>query len=128
PPVIQILGPVLGMDNLRFDVGADRKLRRIALVVAVVATTVDQKPTVQLTSLALVLHLNGPGSLFTGPRQPLHPVTITDVLINAGLFSRLFHILQNGGAISNRLALAPGPEGVAEGIHIGVRTNSRVAK
>ena len=74
------------------------------------------------------LGLDGPQRLVRRPRRPFDLVVEADLVVHAVFAGRVAHVVQDGGAVRDRLRLRPGTEGVAERVHVRVRANAGVAE
>src|SRR5208283_805028 len=62
------------------------------------------------------------------PLGAQHPMPEADLLLDAGLAGRLAHIAEDGRAVGDALRALPGPEGVAERVHVRIRADTGVAE
>ncbi len=127
--VVQILGPVLRVDDLAREPLAALEARRKAFVVAVVAAGGEQPSARELRALARgLLHLDRPPSLWRGPRRADHLVVQTHVLAHAVRVGRLAQIAQD--VVGTRDGGLGGPrfELVAERVEVGVGADAGVAE
>src|SRR5207302_197776 len=97
PGVVEILRPVLRMDDLALEAIHAFEARRVALIVAVVAGTHHQEVRGDDDALTRVgaFGLDGPLRIFAGPLGPQHLVLVADLLVDAELPRRLLDVGQD---------------------------------
>src|SRR5690606_2839941 len=102
--------------------------RPVALVVVVVAGTADQEAGgPQFLGTGCFLDdPDGPLVVRTGPARGDHLPAEVDMRGDPVLVGGLLEIAADSGAVGEHLGAAPGPETVAEGVHIGVGSDPRV--
>src|SRR5207245_8376214 len=102
-----------------------RELRRIALVVAVVAGVGVQERAGELLARAGlgVLHGHRPARLLGGPRGREDAAVVADLLLDPALAGRVADIGEDRSPVGDRLRLAPRLERVAEREHVRVRAD-----
>src|SRR4029077_21278539 len=123
---VEVLWPALRVHDRAGEAGQARPVRRVALVIAVVARAQVQERAGALaagTCLRILDRHRPPGGI-AGPVGPHDPAVIADLLVDAVLGRCLPHVLQDLAASGYRFRLLPGPERVAEGEHVGVRADA----
>src|SRR5579862_1402308 len=132
PPalVVEVLGPVLGMDDGAGELVEPLEVGLVAVVVAVVTGTSKEKAAGDLHADAGAhqLHLDPPLRLGVRPVGSHHPVAEPDPLVDSGGRCRVLQVLEDVGPIGNGLGAGPGTEPVSEGEHVGVRADPRIAE
>ena len=98
------------------------QLRRVALVVAVVAGAAEEKAGGQVHGLAGVgaLGLDGPALLGRRPLGAHDAVVEADVAVDAVLARGVLDVGEDRRAVGDRLGLLPRAEAVAEREHVRV--------
>ena len=124
--VVEVLRPVLRVDDRALEVVRACELRRVALVVVVVAAAREQEGGLDLDFLAVALDAHGPAVLGVGPVGADHLVAVPDVLVDAGLGDRLLQVGHDRRAVGDGLLRRPRLEPEAEREHVGVRADARV--
>ena len=121
---------MLRMNDLAFEIRLTGKIRFIALVIVVVAGTPDQKARGIGFRLAsrLIHRSQFPAFIQAGPVSGLHRKTIANMPLNIMFFCSFTDVIFNGSAVRQHLATCPGAEIVAEGKHVGIRANARIAE
>src|SRR5258708_9842530 len=119
-----MLRPFLRVDDLALETLGAREVGGVAALVAVVAAAEEQEVGGYADGLAVAAQgLDGPGGVLAGPGGGLHLVAVADVPVDAVVAGRLADVLQDRGAVGDRLGLAPRLEGVAQGVHVAVRAD-----
>ena len=127
--VLGLLGPVLGMDDLPLEGLDPGELRRVALVIAVVAAAVHQEGRRERHRSAVVaLRRHGPARFLTRPRRTDDTVAEAHLAIDAALARRRPHVVEDRLAVGDRLRRRPRPEAVAERVHVGVGADPGIAE
>ncbi len=127
--VVEVLRPVLGVDDPALEALAAGELRRVALVVAVIASAAVEEVAGQLDRLAAgALGDHGPARLPAAPLGAHHPVAEADVLLDAVLARGLVDVVADLAAVGDRVGVFPGAERVAEREHVGVGADAGVAE
>jgi hypothetical protein len=105
PAVVEVLGPVLRVDDLAAEALEAGQLGREALVVAVVAARAEQPAGGHLEGLARVgpLDLDGPQRPLAGPLGAHGPVAEADVAVDAVLLGGLADVGADRVAVGDRL-------------------------
>ena len=124
--VVEVLGPVLGVDDGALEVLRAGELRRVALVVVVVAAASEQEVAGDLHLFAVALDAKRPPVVRVGPVGGDHLLAVPDVLVDAGLGDRLLEIVHDRRAVGDGLLGRPRLEPESEGEHVGVRADARV--
>ena len=127
---VQVLGPVLGVDDGPAEARLARELGPVALVVAVVAGVAPQEAAGHLLVLAGVgaLDVDGPPGLAGRPRGGHDPSVEADLVLDPVGAGRRSDVLQDRRAVGDGLVAHPWLERVAEGEHVGVRPDAGVAE
>ena len=124
--VVEVLRPVLRMDDLALEVLGAGKRRRIPLVVVVVAGAREQEGAGELALLTVRLDGQGPSVVGVGPIGGHDTLAVADVPVDLVLDRGLVDIGLDVGAVGDRLRRAPGLEPEPEGEHVRVRPDARV--
>ena len=124
--VVEVFRPVLRMHDRALEVVGSGKLRRVALVVVVVAAAGEQERAGDVLLLTVGLDAHRPPVVRVGPVDALHVVPITDVLAEPVLADGLVEIADDRGPVGDRLGIRPRLEPEAEGEHVGVRPDARI--
>lgn len=127
-PVVEILGPVLRMDDLPREVVAACELRSEALVVVVVAGAREHPAGLDLGGLARVVVLDGQGPqlLGLGPVGRHRAAVERDLRLQAVLGDGLTQVVEDAGCVGDGLGIAPRLELVPECVEIGVGADTGV--
>ena len=126
--VVEVLGPVLGVDDLPAEALGALEFRGERLVVAIVARAHEEEVARELHGLAVVLGLHRPARLLGRPLRSHHLVPEPDRRLDVVLARGLTDVAEDVGAVGDRLRLPPRLERVAEREHVGVRADARVAE
>ena len=126
--IVQVFGPGLRMDDGALEVGHAGPLRRIALVVVVIALAHPQEAAGEGQGLAGGgLHrVHGPELLLAGPGGVDDLVAKPDMAGQIVLSDHLVHIVQDLSRCGDRRP-TPGLEPVAEGIEVAVGADAGIA-
>ncbi len=128
--IVQILRPMLRMDDAALEVGLAGKLRPIALGVVVIARAHEQEIAGDLGRLGagppVVIHR--PVRFGRTPGGAPDLVAVADVPIDAEGLGRVLQIVEDRGAIGDGLGFLPGAKGKAQGVHVGVGADARIAE
>ena len=128
--VVKVLGPELRVKEGPLESFLTLEFRPVGLVVAVVAATHKKKVAGDGLAGGIVpgfAGLQAPKRVGTRPGG-LHYLAVETNVLTDGIFvGGLVHIGEDGRSIGNGLLRPPGLEVVAEGMHIAVRPNTRVA-
>src|SRR5204862_4946482 len=124
--VVQILGPVLGVDDLAPEPIRAVEVRHVALVVAVVAGAREDEVAGEVQRLAGVsaLDLNGPVCIRGGPHRPRDPMAVADRLVDAVFAGGVADVAEDRGAVGDSLRSGPRAEGGTEREHGRIGTNA----
>src|SRR3954449_1004308 len=126
--VVQRLGPELRVHDLAGEVLDARKLRRIGLVVVVVASAEEQEPAAVGLGPAVLLGLHGPG---VGGRVPVggdDARVEPDVLVDAILTGRLGQIRPDVLPVGDILRPGPRLVGKAQREDVAVGADAGIAE
>ena len=128
--IVKILGPMLGVHQLPFELTDALELRREAFVVTVVARGREQPFTGEGLACACAhdFDVNRPAGIRRGPRCRAHFVVIANLAINAMLLGRLAQIVENRAPIGNGLVVHPRLELIAKGMQVRVGPNAGITK
>ncbi len=74
------------------------------------------------------LRLHRPARLGGGELGAHDAVVKADLLLDAVVGGGLLDVVEDRGSVGDRLVSVPGAEGVAEGVHVGVRADAGVAE
>lgn len=125
---VEVVRPLLRVDQ-RAGVALDaREDRRVALVVAVVAARAEQPRAGEPAGLAAGLDLDGPVAVLARPRRAADRVAVADQPVDAALAGGLAQVLQDVRSVGDGLAAVPGAEAVGEGREVGVGPDAGVAE
>ena len=116
------------MDQGALEVLRPGEVRRIALVVVVIAPAQEQELAGYLDRLAVNLGLNGPEGVVRRPGRIPDQMSEADVGLDPLVLRRIAHVFQDGRAVGNGLGLGPGLEGITQGVHVAVRPDARIAE
>ena len=126
---VQILGPLLRMDDGAAEVSAAREFRGVAARVVVITAAHEQHIAGQTRTLTrAAFHLDGPARVGAGPPRRPHALAEADVLIETALGGRFLHIGQDRRPIGDRFRRQPGLGVIAHGVHVAVRAYARIAE
>ena len=127
--VVEVLRPVLRVDDRAGEALFALELRREPFVVAVVAAARPEEVAGQPQPLAvLALRLDRPARPLARPLGGDDAVAVADPPLDPVLARGLAHVGEDRGPVGDRLLRRPGLEAVAERVHVGVRADPRVAE
>src|SRR5262249_14188915 len=131
--IVEVLGPFLRMDDLAAEIRSSGKLRRVALLVAVIARAHEEEVAGKTHRLGRALArdafgLDRPARVGCRPRRALHAMAEPDLAVDAVLGRGLAHIIENARAVGDRLRLGPRLEGIAEREHVAVGADAGIAE
>ena len=128
--IIQIGGPVLRVDTGPSEVLDPGKLGQVTRLVVVVTGATDQKVAgVDLLLTAdRISSGDRPELVLTGPVSTLGGRVEADPVSNPEFFCGITDVVADGVATGKHLEFVPGPELVAEGEHVRIRADTRVAE
>ncbi|PHK11687.1 hypothetical protein VF09_06710 [Nostoc linckia z9] len=128
--IVELLGPMLRVDDRTPEALAAGELGRIAFLVAIIAAAHEEEVAAeeQLLLLRPALHLDLPGRCLGRPGRTLHPVLVADMLVDAVIPGGLPQILLDRGAVSDGLGFLPGAEGEAQRVHVRIRSDAGIAE
>ena len=130
PATSRSFGPGLRVHDGAGEVGHAFEVGLVPVVVAVVAAAGEEERGRELDGLVGVGAFRGDVPERVG-RRPVgrnDAVVEADVAVDAGLARRVLDVLEDGVAVGDRLLAVPGPERVAQRVHVRVRTDARVAE
>ena len=121
------------MDDLAAEVLDPGELGRVALVVAVVAAAVHEEEAAgqrdRLRRRRCAPRVDGPARLLARPRRASTTRWPKRILRSIPASRAVVaHVVEDRGAVGDRLRLGPGPEAVAERVHVGVGADPGVAE
>ena len=128
--VVEVGRPVLGVDDRPAEAVSAGEVGLVAVVVAVVAAAGEQEPAGELHRLSGVGAFGGdvPAGFVARPVGGHDAVVEADVAIDALLRGGVLYVPQDRVTVGDGLGTVPGPKGVAEGEHVRVRPDARVAE
>ena len=128
--VVQIAGPVLGVNDRPRESLGSGEVRRIALVVAVVAGAHEQEAAGEPHGLPRVrsLGFHRPARVGRRPLGVHHPVVEADPAVDAPIARRVTDVLEDRRPVGDGLGVLPRPKRIPQGVHVGVRADPRVAE
>ena len=121
--VVEVLRPVLRMDDPAGEVLVALEVRAVTRGVVVVAGGGEEHPAGQPVHLVAVLHPHRPASVPRGPVGSEHLVPEADVLTEAVLLDGLAEIGEDLVGPGDGVVARPRLELVAEGVEVGVRAD-----
>ena len=129
PGVVEVLGPVLRVDDLAGELVGARELRLVAaLVVVVAASSPTAGRAVIVLRLAVVVDLDRPAWRCRVPGGAEHLVAVADQLVDAVLLGDRAEVVEDQRAVGQRGVAGPRPPVEAEREHVGVRADAGVAE
>ncbi len=126
--VVEVLRPVLRMDDGALEVVVALEGRQVALVVVVVTAAREQERARHLALLAVVVDGERPSIVGVRPLGGQHPVAVADVFVDAVLRRGLFDVGLDRRTVGDRCRRLPRLEPEAQGEHVRVGTNPGVAE
>ena len=128
--VVEIVGPLLRMDDRAGEALGAFERGRVTVVVAVVAAAREQEAGGQLDALARVSTFSGdvPAGVGRRPVGGHDAMPEADVVVDALGGGGVLDVLQDRRAVDDRLLAAPRAERIAEGEHVRVRAHAGVAE
>ena len=126
--VVDVLGPLLRVDDWAGEALHALEVRRVALVVAVVAAAEEQEPARHADRFARVapLRLDGPPRVVARPLRARDAVVEADVFVDPVHGCGLAHVAPDRRPVGDGLRIGPGSEPEAQRVHVRVRPNPRV--
>ncbi len=125
----EVLRPLLRMHDGAAEPLHARPARHIATVVIVIAAAHLQEIAGQGQRAPIGPgDVHGPPRIRRRPRRPAHAMAEVDLLVDAVFGGGLIEIVQDRRPVGDRLLAAPGPETIAERVHVRIRTNAGIAK
>ena len=130
PAPVELRGPVLGVDYRSLEPLQARQFGGVAEVMAIVAGRAEDPAAGELLACAGVgaLYIHGPQRRGAGPGGRCHPVLQPHLAVHAVLGRGFAQIGQDLRGTGHCRGTAPGLEGVAQGMQVGVRTRAGVAE
>ena len=128
--VVEVFRPVLRMHDLAPEPLPALEVRRVPLVVAVVAAAAEDPVRAQLrppTGVGL-FDVDGPAGVHSRPGRRDDPLVVADVRFDAVLRDGLLQVGQDLVAAGDRVLVPPRFELVAERVQIRVRSDTGVAE
>ena len=128
--VIEVLRPMLRVDDLTGKAFAPFEVRSVALVIPVIAGPGEDPVGLDRDVLTGVgpVDLHRPERLLRRPRRRHDAMVVPDVLGEPVLLDRLLQVGQDPRGIGDGLLVAPRLELVAKGVQIAVGANTRIAE
>ena len=128
--IIEVVAPVLRMDDRPAEVLNAMPLRRITLIVAIISRTHEQKIAAQLNSLFTIkpFDIDCPDCVLRRPTDAAHSMAKADLFVDAEFARGIFDVLQYGRTIGNSVFARPWSEAISQGIHIGIAANTGKAE
>ena len=130
PGKIEALGPELRVHQRPGVVPDALEVGQVAVVVPVVPATSEDEARREMEDLVRVgpLRRDVPARLGRRPVCRDDPVVEADMGVDAGLGGGVLDVLEDGVPVRNGPLAPPGPERVAQRVHVGVGANARVAE
>ena len=130
PRDLEVDGPLLGVDHPAVEVLHALEIGLVAAVVAVVAGAVEVEVAGDDHGLAGVAALggDGPAGVVGRPLGRHDPMVEPDLLVDPGLGRGVADVGEDLVAVGDGLLALPGAERVAEGEHVRVGPDARVAE
>ncbi len=126
--VIETFRPVLRMDEGALKRILPVECRQVAMLEVVITGAHEQQSAAQLAAGAGAHRLDDPGRRLARVVRPDDPATVLNPAFDTMFSGRLADVSEDGGAICNCLRLPPGPETVAQGVHIAIGADPGVAE
>ncbi len=127
--VIEIRRPFLRMDECPAESLHPVPLRQISAVVVVIAgAEVEEAARDPHDNSALRLRIDRPARSPRGPRCTPHAMIEADLPVDAVFAGCFVDVLEYRRTIGDCLCVLPRPETVAERVHVGIRSDARIAK
>ena len=124
--VVEVLGPVLRVHDRALEAVGARELRRVRLVVVVVAGAAPQEARRERGRRSVVVDLDGPARGLGVPARAGDPVPVADQLVDAVLLGDGAQVVEDRRPVGQRAVAGPGPPAEAEREHVGVRADAGV--
>ncbi len=126
--VIEIFRPVLRMNEGTLKRTLSVECRQVAVLEVVITGAHIQQPAAQLAAAAGCLRFDDPGRRIARVVRPDDSATVLNPFFDTVFACRLADISENSGPICNGLRLPPGPETVAERVHIAIGADPGVSE
>lgn len=128
--VVEVRRPVLRMADPAGEALGAGETGRVALVIAVVAGVGEEKIAghVLLVPGVGTIDLDRPAQARRRPVSPHNAAVVADPRVDPVVAGSLTDVPEDRRTIRDRLVVLPGPEPVAEGEHVRVRADPRVAE
>jgi hypothetical protein len=128
--VVDVVGPLLGVDDAAAEPVEPFEVRRVALRVVVVAGAGEEEVARHVDRLVVgpALHVHRPARVLAGPARADDAVLVADLAIDACVLRRVADVVEDRRAVGDRLRVLPRPEREAERVHVGVRPDPRIAE
>ena len=129
PGIVQVLRPILGMDQRPLEGFLLGEMGAVGSVVAIIAGAAMQEAALVLAFLAAGKPRRYKPSL--GLAAPFHandPAAVSYPFVDAVFFCGVANVLQDIGAIGYRLAARKRLKAVSERVHVRVATDARIPK
>ena len=127
---VEAFGPGLGMHDGARKVGHAVEVGQVAVVVAVVPAAAEEEGGGEFEGLVGVRPLGGdaPERIGRRPAGRSDPVVEANVGIDARFPGGVLDVLEYGVAIGDRLLAVPGPERIAQRVHVRVGSDAGIAE
>ncbi len=126
--VVEIVRPVLRVDDLARKRLLALEVRAVALVVIVVAGTDRQEVAGQVALALRCFDREVPKRIFRRPAGRHDLVVVENAFIDAELAGRIAHVFEDGRPVGDGLLAGPRAKCVAERRHVGIRTHAGIAE
>ncbi|MNO93284.1 hypothetical protein D3C76_848810 [compost metagenome] len=128
--IVQVLGPMLGMDPHTFEVVLPWKGGQKTLVMVVVAGAAEQESAGVMPDIpaGFVQHRQLPQALLAAPVRTEGPEAVMDLVGKAVLLCGVLDVAPDRGTVSQHLGAVPKAELVAVAEHVGVGADAWIAE
>ena len=128
--IIEVVGPVLGVNDPSLKTFDPRPVWRVALIIVVVAGTHKEEGAGEpdRRSIRHTHSIHAPTRIDGRPGSAENAMPEMDLSIDPVFTRRLLNVAQDRWTVRHRLQPAPGTKTIAKRMHIRVRTDTRIAK
>ena len=128
--IIQPFGPFLRMDDLPAKICAAGKIWRVTLVIIIIACAHEQEARSEMLFLSAIYGLGGntPACLAARPVGRHDTVAEMDMAVDIIFFGGFVHIFMDRGAVGDSLFVQPRFEPVAQRVHVGIGSDTRITE
>ena len=126
--VIQIIGPLLRMDDLPPESLRAFEMRRMAARIIVIAAAHVEERAGDMARLAILLDLQHPLGIFGGPARRHHLAAEADMPVDPEFLRGIDDVIADRLAIGDGAIAGPGVKGKTERIHVRIRTDAGIAE